>query len=104
MKKNKILARIGTEYFPLEIEDIFDDPYMEACTRAIEYKCKTSDKVSIPPCIIASLDRQNAKTHVYNTYNVLINAGFHKFAENLRVRFMNDSGIDLQKEPAKSKF
>ena len=103
MKRTRIIVRLSSEYFTMDIEDMFDDPYMEACTRAIEFKCKTSDKLSAPPCITALLDRKGAKTHVYNTYNVLINAGLHTFAENLRVRFMNDSGIDLKQEPLKSK-
>jgi len=103
MKRTRIIVRLSSEYYTLDIEDMFEDPYMEACTRAIEFNFKTKDKLSAPPCIIASLDRKGAKSHVYNTYNVLINAGLHKFAENLRVRFMNDSGIDLQKEPSKSK-
>ena len=82
MKRTKVLVRFSSEYFTIDVEDIFDDPFMEACTRAIEFKYKT---------------------HVYNTYNVLINAGLHKFAETLRIKFMNSSGIDLQKEPLKSK-
>jgi hypothetical protein len=103
MKRTKVLVRFSSEYFTIDVEDTFDDPFMEACTRAIEFKYKTADKLSAPPCIVACLDRKGAKTHVYNTYNVLINAGLHKFAETLRVKFMNSSGIDLQKEPLKSK-
>jgi hypothetical protein len=59
--------------------------------------------MAVPPCILANLDRKGAKIHVYNTYIVLINAGYHKYAENLRLRFMEDSGIDLKEEPIKSK-
>ena len=103
MKRTKVLVRFSSEYFTIDVEDIFDDPFMEACTRAIEFKYKTADKLSAPPCIVACLDRKGAKIHVYNTYIVLINAGYHKYAENLRLRFMEDSGIDLKEEPIKSK-
>lgn len=103
MKKNKIVVKIGTETFTLEIENFFEDPFMEACTRIVEFKHQQSRRLSVPPCIISSLDRKGAKIHVYNTYIVLINAGLHKYAENLRNTFMKDSGIDLKKEPIKSK-
>jgi hypothetical protein len=103
MKKNKVIVTVGSEKFTLDIEDIFDDPFMEACTRIIEFKRQQSHHLSVPPCLIACLDRKGAKMHVYNTYMVLINAGFYVYAENLRDRFMKDSGIDLQKEPIKSK-
>ncbi len=103
MKKNKVIVTVASDKFTLDIEDIFDDPFMEACTRIIEFKRQNSQHLSVPPCIIASLDRKGAKMHVYNTYMVLINAGLHVYAENLRNRFMKDSGIDLQKEPIKSK-
>jgi hypothetical protein len=103
MKKNKIVVKIASEKFTLEIENIFDDPFMEACTRIIEFKRQQSDHLSVPPCIVACLDRKGAKMQVYNTYIVLINAGMHKYAENLRNRFMQDCGIDLKKEPIKSK-
>lgn len=103
MKKNRIVVKLAAEKFTLDIEDIFDDPFMEACTRIIEFKRQQSSHMSVPPCIVSCLDRKGAKIHVYNTYVVLINAGMHKFAENLRNRFMKDSGIDLQKEPIKSK-
>jgi len=103
MKKNRIVVKLSSETFTLEIEDIFDDPFMEACTRIIEFKRHQSSNLSVPPCIISYLERKGAKMHVYNSYIVLINAGLHKYAENLRNRFMKDSGIDLQKEPTKSK-
>lgn len=103
MKKNKIVIKLSTETFKLEIEDFFDDPCMEACTRILEFKRQQSSHLSVPPCMISSLDRKGAKVHVYNTYMVLINAGLYKYAENLRNTFMKDSGIDLKKEPIKSK-
>jgi hypothetical protein len=103
MKKIKIVVKISPETYTLDIEDIFDDPFIEACTRIIEFRRKSQESMAVPPCILANLDRKGAKIHVYNTYIVLINAGYHKYAENLRLRFMEDSGIDLKEEPIKSK-
>jgi hypothetical protein len=34
---------------------------------------------------------------------VMVNAGFHKYAEILRANFIKNTGVDLQKEPIKSK-
>jgi len=103
MKKNSIIVKLGTETFKLDIEDMFEDPFMEACTRIIEFKRQQSTHMSVPPCMISCLDRKRSKMHVYNTYVVLVNAAMYVQAENLRNRFMKDSGIDLKKEPIKSK-
>ncbi len=103
MKKTNIVVKLQTETYTFPIEDIFDDPFMEACTRLVEYKCKTQSDFAIPPCLFASLDRKGAKHHVYNSYIVMVNAGFHKYAEILRANFIKNTGVDLQKEPIKSK-
>ncbi len=104
MKRTKIIVKVSNESYNIDVEDFFDDPMMESCTRIVEYRYKTQkEHLSLPPFMFANLDRKSSKTKVYNTYIVLINAGLHKQAENLRLNFMKDSGIDLQKEPVKSK-
>lgn len=103
MKKTNIIVTLTGEAYTFQIEDIFDDPFMEACTRLVEYKCKTQTNFAIPPCLFAALDRKGAKHQVYNSYIVMVNAGFHKYAETLRSNFMKNTGVDLQKEPIKSK-
>ena len=39
---------------------------------------------------------------MYNTYKLLINAGFHVKAEILRSFFLHETKIDLAKEPIKA--
>lgn len=105
MKKNSItiVVKLLHDDYHIDIEDFFDDPFMEACTRVIEMKRTFNKDLSVPPFIIAYLDRKNPKFYTYNTYIVLINAGLHKFAETLRVKFKQRSGVDLKLEPRKSK-
>lgn len=85
------------------VEDFFDDPFMEACTRMIEIKRMISKDFALPPFMMAYLDRKNYKVNTYNTYIVLINAGWHQYAETLRLKFKQHSGVDLKLEPHKSK-
>jgi hypothetical protein len=103
MKNYKITVNSAKELYNLEIESFFDDPFMEACTRVVELKKQSGENLMLPPFMIARHDRKNAKEHVYNTYIVLINTGLHKQAENLRMKFRDDSGIDLKEEPICSK-
>ena len=46
--------------------------------------------------------KSDENTHLYNTYKVLINGSFHKYAENLRTNFMKIWNVDLNEEPIKS--
>jgi hypothetical protein len=105
MKKNSItiVGKVAHEDYRIEIEEFFDDPFMEACTRVVDIKRTFNKHFSVPPFMMAYLDRKNPKLHTYNTYIVLINAGLHKFAETLRIKFKQHSGVDLKLEPIKSK-
>lgn len=103
MKNHKITVNSAKETYNMEIENFFDDPFMEACTRVVELKKKTEQNLFLPPFMIAKYDRKNAKEKIYNTYIVLSNSGLHKQAENLRVKFRQDSGVDLKEEPTCSK-
>jgi hypothetical protein len=88
----------------VDVEDFFDDPLTEACTRVIEQKYKKDNKLAIPPFMFAEYDRKNSKEKVYNSYLILINCGLHTFAENLRTIFrQNSGGVDLKDEPMCSK-
>jgi len=103
MKNNSIIVKIANEEYKILVEDFFEDPFMEACTRVIEIKRMTSKEFAVPPFMMAYLYRKNHKTHHYNTYIVLINAGWHTCAETLRLKFKRHSGVDLKLEPHKSK-
>lgn len=102
-KFNKIIITVSSETYEMLIEDYFTDPYMEACSRVVEMKRKNEKSLSLPPFLFAQTNRKNAKIFVYNSYVVLINCGLHKQAENLRLIFKQDSGVDLKKEPIHSK-
>lgn len=82
---------------------IFDDYYIEAATRVIEKKKNHQEfKVTVVMECFEKKDRNKLNKHTcYNTYFVLINAGFHQKAELLRDTFLKSYGIDLQKESIK---
>ena len=77
---------------------IFDDPYLEAATRAVE-KIK-GKKYGVVRAITSCWDKKEQdKPILYNSYFVLHNAGCHKKAELLRTQFKMQSDCDLSKEP-----
>jgi hypothetical protein len=59
---------------------------------------------SLSPEQWKQLQKKKAKFATYNTYKVLINAGFHAHAERLREFYKKGSKIDLATEPLQSKF
>lgn len=85
-------------------ETIFDEYKVEACTRAIESRFKNGD-VSITAFMqcsdILKNNRVSKTCSIYNTYKILINAGFHIKAELLRNICLRESDVDLAQEPIK---
>ena len=88
-------------------EDIFDDPYVEACTRSIEIMQtnleEDQDFLVNPVMVVKSLKRKNGKFKVINTYKILINAAMYDKAEALREIFFSNTQVDLAKEPLTNK-
>ena len=80
-------------------DDIFDDVYVEACTRILEKNIRVGN-LTVSPFMEANI-KNRKKIFVFNTYKILINAGYHKFAENLRFNFKKQTSIDLKYEPIK---
>jgi len=78
--------------------DIFEDPFMEAATRAVE-KCRRSKGAIIRPVTTCWDKKTPKKPHVYNSYWILVNAGCYAKAEQLREKFKMQHNIDLAKEP-----
>jgi hypothetical protein len=103
MKLHNIIVKSGEDVYTISVEEMFDDLFVEACTRVVEYKRKTEKNLALPPFMFAQRDRKNAKETTCNTYIILMNSGLYLQAENLRKIFKNDSGVDLEKEPARSK-
>lgn len=85
-------------------EKIFDDYKLEACTQAIEKALKdgNSTVTALLQCWIEPKSEKSKKNiSVYNTYKILINAGFHSKAEILRAVFLSKTKVDLANEPIK---
>ena len=71
---------------------------MESCTRAIE-ELKSTKKENFHLGVIMEVyrfeDKDDANRHYFfNSYNMLINAGFHNDAKNLK-SILKESGIDI---------
>lgn len=89
----------------VEVDDsIFDDYKLEACTQAMERALKhgSSTVTALLQCWVEPKSPKAKKTvSVYNTYKILINAGFHDKAEILRSVFLSKTKVDLANEPIK---
>ena len=85
--------------FEMDVDtDIFDDPYLEAATRAVEkigFKKGTMLR-AITECWEKDKPKNSA---MYNTYWVLVNAAHYAEAERLRDKFKSQTDCDLAKEP-----
>ena len=80
--------------------DIFDDIFMEAATRAIE-DMKKKKYGSIQP-IIECWDKKAPKRRcMLNAYWVLVNASAFSKAELLREKYQTQTDVDLSKQPVK---
>lgn len=83
--------------------DIFDDPYVEACTQAIEHKVfrmEFDDDLNVNPVMMCrNTDKINDRERYINTYKILLNAGMPGRAELLRKVFMETIEVDLATEP-----
>lgn len=78
--------------------EIFDDPFLEAATRAVE-KCKRTKGGIIRPITSCWEKKTPKKTHMYNSYWILVNAGCYSKAEQLREKFKAQHDVDLKFEP-----
>jgi len=79
-------------------DDIFDDVLVEACTQAITENIKNKN-MTVSPFMEVRLNKKGSRVYIYNTYKVLINAGYYTHAENLRYNFRTQTHIDLKTEP-----
>jgi len=90
-------------------ETIYDDPFVEACTRVVERKVEYLRKndndefLDINPVMVCRrINRGAINQKIINTYRVLQNAGYNQKAEYLRDIFLKMSDVDLAKEPISS--
>lgn len=80
-------------------DEIFDDIFVEACTRSVEENIKENN-MNVSAFMQSKL-KNGKKIFIYNTYKILTNAGYYTYAENLRTNFKNQTRIDLKHEPLK---
>lgn len=97
--KTIVVRLTSDDIFEIDIDcDVFDDPYMEAATRAVE-KIKARKYGMIKPVTLVWDKSTPTKPHLYNSYWILVNAASYKKAEMLREKFKVQSDNDLAKEP-----
>ncbi len=99
----KLKNSLDTKEFEID-PDIFDDVYLEAATRFAEQLVKAKNAKIAP--ILSTYEKKDVKNYnkhfCYNSYYVIVNAGFYKKAEMMRQNFMAGSGIDLKTQSLKS--
>ena len=97
--KNIVVCMESSSTKEFEVDtDLFDDPYIEALTRAVEEnKLKIHLKIR-PGCVLWDKDEPKIP-YTYNSYFAMLNAGMYKRAELLREEIMVQYDIDLSKEP-----
>jgi hypothetical protein len=78
--------------------EIFDDPYLEAATRAVE-KIKTRRGGIIRAVTECWGKKVPKKSQMYNSYWILVNAACYVKAEQLRDKFKMQTNCDLKLEP-----
>ena len=77
---------------------VYDDPFMEAATRAVEKS--RHQKGSIIRPVAQCWEKENPKKgSLYNSYWVLVNAACYAKAEQLREKFKAQTECDLKDEP-----
>jgi len=77
---------------------IFDDPFLEAATRAVEKTKKR--RHGIINAVVECWDKNTPKKSIiYNSYWILVNAACYSKAELLREKFKMQHNGDLAKEP-----
>ncbi len=91
------LTRDNVEEFDIDTE-IFEDPFMEAATRAVE-KAKLKKHGIIRPVTECWEKKNPKKSGLYNSYWILVNAACYAKAEILREKFKMQTDCDLALEP-----
>ena len=80
--------------------DIFDDIYVEACTRALESLLKENN-LKMTPTMQCCVEESSEVSDIVsvNTYKVLLNGSMPKQAEFLRQHLIKSMKIDWREEP-----
>jgi hypothetical protein len=100
----KVIVFLDKDRYEMEVDsEEFEDYKLEACTRIIERLFSAGNfKV---PAIMFCEEVAGKKTKyggTYNTYKLIINAGYHSKAELLRKICLKEDKIDWANEPIQS--
>lgn len=82
--------------------NLFDNVYIEACTRVVEILYK-ENSLRIPAVMICFITNKPKKQIICNSYKILINAGMHIYAERLRQILLLQTLKNWADEPITSK-
>ena len=107
----KVLVYIDKSRYEMEVDNsVFDDYKLEACTRLVE-KLFTENHYDVTPfmfCEDVTTSKKKPKACIkfgtYNTYKVIINAGYYELAEKLRKIFYKEHNLDLATESIQSQL
>lgn len=101
--KTVVVQLTADNVFEFNVDtDIFDDPFLEAATRAVEHSRK--QRHGIIRAVADCWDKTIPKNHrLYNSYHILVNASCYAKAEQLRDKFKMQTNVDLSLEPICSK-
>ena len=104
----KVTVCIDKDRYEIEIDDsIFDDYKLEGCTQIME-RLITNGDYRIPAFMFCE-EADNTKIKIqikcgtYNSYKIMINAGYYVMAEKLRMAFFKTDRLDLADEPIQNK-
>lgn len=104
MKKNlKIILNDNTYEIKIDTS-MYEDYKLEACTQVIENLFKLGNYEFSPFIFCEELIGKTKKIQfkTYNTYKIMINAGYYTLAEKFRKICLIHTKIDLAKEPIQS--
>jgi hypothetical protein len=97
--KTVVVSLTADNICEFEIDtEIFDDPYLEAATRAVEKYRKVRGAI-IRPITTCWEKKSPKKICMYNSYWILVNAACYAKAEQLREKFKMQHDVDLKSEP-----
>ena len=104
MKKNIKIYNVRSCYWKtnIEVEDFYENPHAEACTRAIEILMNGNNQFDIGPVILCK-EINEKYDKVFNSCKILQNGGFWKVSKQIQQQFLNETGIDLCDESLSSK-
>jgi hypothetical protein len=105
----KVVVLLDKDRYEIDVDSsIFDDYRLEACTQIVERLFSIGIYKITPFMFCEDITNSKLKANMrfgtYNTYKVIINAGYHEKAEKLRTIFLSENQIDLADEPIQSKF